>query len=111
MLPELPFYNELNIAKTSKAFKGYARSYNFELIDSKGPSVQLTVSKPSIKYLFKDLLNQIKGFRYQIILEVLLSKYKENRDIKFAPVYFNYSTKTVVGPKYSKTFQIFSISF
>ena len=26
MLRELPFYNELNISKTSKAFKGYARS-------------------------------------------------------------------------------------
>ena len=39
LLHELPFYDELNIVKTSKAFKGYARSYNIETIDSKDPSV------------------------------------------------------------------------
>ena len=39
MLHELPLYNELNIAKTSKTFKRYARSYSIEIIDSKDPSV------------------------------------------------------------------------
>ena len=51
MLCELPFYDELNIVKTSKAFKGYARSYCIELIDSKDPSIQLTISKASIEDL------------------------------------------------------------
>ena len=64
MLHELPFYDELNVVKTSKAFKGHARSYSIEIIDSKDPSVQLTISKPSIKDLFKDLLAEIKGFKY-----------------------------------------------
>ena len=50
--------------KTSKAFKRYARDYNIEAIDSKDPLVQLRVFKPSIKDLFKDLLNEIKGFKY-----------------------------------------------
>ena len=27
LIHELPFYNELNIVKISKAFRGYARSY------------------------------------------------------------------------------------
>ena len=35
MLRELPFYDESNIAKTSNAFKGYARSYSVEVIDFK----------------------------------------------------------------------------
>ena len=42
---------KLNV-KTSKAFKRYARSYSVEVIDSKNPSVQLMISRPS----FKDLL-------------------------------------------------------
>ena len=42
ILCELPFYNELNIVKISKAFKGYVRSYSIEIIDSNGLSVQLT---------------------------------------------------------------------
>ena len=37
-------------------------------------SVQLTINKPSIEDLFKDLLNEIKGFKFEITLKVLLSK-------------------------------------
>ena len=73
MLRELPFYDELNIVKASKTFKEYARSYSTEKIIE---SNQLTISKPSMKYLFKDLLDEIKGFNYQITLKVLLSKLK-----------------------------------
>ena len=32
MLSGLPFYDELNIVKTAKAFKKYARSYNIEIM-------------------------------------------------------------------------------
>ena len=53
-------------------------SYNIEIIDSKDPSVQLTASKQSTEVLFNDVLNEIKGFKHQIILKVLWSRYKEN---------------------------------
>ena len=46
-------------------------SYNIEIIDSKDPSVQLTASKQSTEVLFDDALNEIKGFKHQIILKVL----------------------------------------
>ena len=49
--------------------------------------------------MFKDLLTEIKGFKYQTTLKILLSKYKENTEREFAPVYFNSTTKTVIGPK------------
>ena len=63
--------------------------------------------KPSIKDLFKDLLKEIKGFKCQISLKVLLSKCKENTDREFGSLYFNSSSKTAIGPKYSldKSFQ------
>ena len=70
MRHELPFYHELSIEKLSKAFTKYVRSYRIELTDSKDPSVQLTASKSSIKDLFKDLLDEIKGFKYQITVKV-----------------------------------------
>ena len=63
MMRELSFYNELNIVKTAKTFKRYSRSYSIEIIDSEDPSFQLTVSKTSIKYMFKDLLDEIKGLK------------------------------------------------
>ena len=71
------FFNELSIVKISKAFTGYARSYGIEITDSKDPSVQLTISKPSIEDLLKDLLDGIGGFKYQITLKILLRKYKK----------------------------------
>ena len=50
--------------------------------------------------MFEDLLIEIKGFKYQTTLKVLLSKYKENTDREFAPVYFNFTCKTVIALKY-----------
>ena len=50
----------------------------------------------------------MKGFRYHITVKVLLSKYKINEDIEYAPVYFNSATKTVINSdKYDldKSFQ------
>ena len=96
LLQELPFYDELSIVKNSNAFSGYARNYKVEIVDKKDPLVQLEVSKSSIEDLFKDLLNEIKGFKYQITVAVLLSKIKTDGSIEYSPVYFNLATKTVI---------------
>ena len=45
--------------------------------------------------MFNNLLDELKGFRYQITVEFSLKKYKLNGEIKFRPVYFNSVTKTV----------------
>ena len=108
LLHELPLYDELSVIEISKAFKRYARSYKIEIIDSKDPLAQLEASKSSIEDLLKDLLNEMKGFKYQIIVTVLLSKHKVNGDTEYAPVYFNSATKTVINfDKYDldKSFQ------
>ena len=49
-------------------------SYKVEIIEKKDPIVQLEASKLSIKNLFNDLLNELKGFKYQITVEVLLKE-------------------------------------
>ena len=63
--------------------------YKVEIIEKKDPILQLEASKLSIKYLFNDLLNELKGFKYQITEEVLLKKFKHNGEIEFRPVYLN----------------------
>ena len=45
--------------------------------------------------MFKDLLDEIKRFEYQITGKVLLRNRKVNVDIELAPVYFDSTTKTV----------------
>ena len=71
-LAELPFYEQLNLIKTDQAFTGYAMSNKVEIIERKDPIVQLKASKSSIKDFFSDLLNETKGFKYQITVKVLL---------------------------------------
>ena len=50
--------------------------------------------------MFSGLLNETKGFKYQITVKVLLKKYKLNGEIEFAPVYFNSVTKTVINHRF-----------
>ena len=97
-LVELPFYEQLSVIKTDQAFKEYAMSYKVEIIEKKDPDVQLEASKLSIKDLLNDLLNETKGFKYQIPVKFLLKKYKFNGEIEFAPVYFN--SVTVINHRF-----------
>ena len=100
LLKRLPFYDELSIVKNKTAFSGYAQSYKIEIVDKKVVVVQLNATEISIKELFKDLLIELKGFKCQITLCVLLSKVKSSDLTEYSPVYFNSLTKTVVGDKF-----------
>ena len=100
LLKELPFYDELNIVKNETTFSGYAQSYKIEIVDKSDVVVQLKASKISITELFKDLLIELKGVKYQITLAVLLSKMKNSGEVEYSPVYFNSLTKPVVNNKF-----------
>ena len=75
-------------------------SYKVEIIERKDPIVQLKASKSNIKDLFSDILNETKGFKYQISVKVLLKRYNFSREIEFAPVYHNSSTETVINYRF-----------
>ena len=81
--------------KISKSFGQYARNYKVEIVDSTESLDLLESSKSSIK----DLLYEIKGFKYQITATSSLKKHKENEGIEVAPVYFDFITKTVINLK------------
>ena len=51
--------------------------------------------------MFSDLLNETKGFKYQITLKVMLKKYQPNGEIEFRPDYFNSAIKTVTNHRFS----------
>ena len=89
----------MSIIKNETAFSGYAQSYKIEIVDKRDVIVQLKVSELSIKKLLKDLLIELKGFKYQITLAVLLSKVKNNGEIEYSLVCFNSLTVTVLLSK------------
>ena len=47
-------------------------SFKVEIIEKKDPIIQLEASKWSIKNLLNNLLNELRGFKYQITVKVLL---------------------------------------
>ena len=75
-------------------------SYKVQIFERKDPIVQLKPSKLSIKNLFNDILNETKGFKYQITVKALLKKYKLDGEIEFRPVFFNSVTKTVINHRF-----------
>ena len=65
-------------------------SYKIEIIERKYQIVKLEASKLSIKDLLNDLLNEAKGFRYQITVKVLLkntSSIKKLNLLRFISIY------------------------
>ena len=115
---ELPFYNKPiekpvkplknidqlakrpSVINTDQALQRYAMSYKVEILERKDPIVQLEANKLIMKKLFSHPLNEIKGFKYQITIEVLLKKYKPNGEIEFRLVYFNSVTKTEINQRF-----------
>ena len=55
---------EPNIKKHSKALKNYARSYTVEVLNSKGLTNQLDITKPHVKNLLEELLAEMRSFKY-----------------------------------------------
>ena len=100
LLNEVPFYDSLNIKDISKAFKRYAKSFSIEIIDSRDPLLQLTASKLSIKDLIKDLLFEMKGFKYQITVNVTLIREKLNGEVEYSSVYVNSTTKVAINENF-----------
>ena len=97
LLNELPFYSSLGFKEVSEAFKRYAKSFNIEIINREDPLAQLYSSKSCIKDLFKVLLCEMKGFKYQVTMNATLRKQKINGDTKYANVYFNSFVKIVIN--------------
>ena len=62
-------------------------SNKVEIIEKKNPIVQLEASKSSIEDLLNDLLNETKGFKYQITVKVLFKKYKLYGEIVLKNIY------------------------
>ena len=86
----------MNIVKNKTAFSSYAQSCKIEIVDKRDVIVQLKASELSIK----NLLIELKGFKYHITFAVLLSKVKNIGEIEYSPVYFNSLTKPVINDNY-----------
>ena len=94
----VPKIKELNLTLT-----GHAKSYGIELQDSLNPLNHFTKTKALIKSHLKDLLKDMKGFKFIETLEVTFEK--ETIDSKtgkhvsiYKTAFFNSRAKTITKP-------------
>ena len=97
LMSKLPFYKDLSVEEISEAFKRHAKSYRVETVDKKDPMIQLYSNKGRIIELLRELLSEMKGFKYQITLFVTLKKSKLDGTVEYAAVYLNSFVKTVIN--------------
>ena len=60
----LPFFDDVGISRRERALRGYAESYNVEVMDTKSLDDSLFLAKKSINNFFRDLLEEKRGFKY-----------------------------------------------
>ena len=102
VLSKLSFYKSIleepHDTKYIKAFKNYTCRYSAEVLRFQNPTSQLNIAKPPFKNLLKDLLAEMKSFKFQITLGIILSKEIENDETKYSPpIYFSSNAKTVIN--------------
>ena len=100
LLRELPFYDDINISREERAFRGYAKTYKVKIINNKRLSDLLYVSKNSIKNLFDELLREKRGFKYVLSTKIILKKRINDNEHKYSTVYFNSLVKMVINRRY-----------
>ena len=77
--------NEKNvkITKREHAFKGYASTYNVEILNSFNPELQLKDTESAIKSKLIELLTQLKGFKFVTTLVLVFKKIESEDKTKY----------------------------
>ena len=68
-------YDSVGISRREHAHKYYAETYDVEVIDNKSLDDSLFLAKKSINDLFRDLLREKRGFKYNLVTIVTLKRW------------------------------------
>ena len=91
------------IKELNKAFKGHAKSYGIELLDNLNPLNHFTKTKTLVKSHLKNLLKDMKGFKFIETLEVMFEKdtidSKTGKRVSiYKTAFLNSKAKTLLRP-------------
>ena len=100
LLRELPFYDDINISRKERAFRGYDETCKVEITNNKNLSDSLSVSKNSMKSLFDELLREKRGFKYIRSVKITLKKRINDNEFDPKTFHFNSLIKTVINQRY-----------
>ena len=73
--------------KTTHAFKGYASTYNVEILNSFNPELQLKDAESAIKNKLKNLLSEFRGIKLVTTLMLVFKKTEKEDKTKYDTFY------------------------
>ena len=85
------------ITKQSLAYKGYASTYSFEILNSCNPKLQLKDTESAIKSKLVDLLPGLKGFKFVTTLVLEFKKIESGDKAIYSTFYLNSKAETITN--------------
>ena len=91
--------NEKNTKTTKRehAFKGYANTYNVEILNSFNPELQLKVTESAIKSNLIKMLAQLKGFKFKATLVLMFKKIESDDKTKYGNFYSSFKAEIIIN--------------
>ena len=93
------FERKKNIKTTKRdhAFKGYASTYNVEILSFFNPELQLKDTESLIKSKLIKLLTQLKGFKFVTTLVLVFQKIESRVRTKYANFYSSSKAEIIIN--------------
>ena len=85
------------MTKRKDAFKGYASTYNVEILNSFNPELQVEDTESAIKSNLKDFLTQLKSFTFVTTLALVFKKIESEDKTKYENFYSSSKAEIIIN--------------
>ena len=98
----LLFFDDVGISRKERAFRGYAETYNVEVMDTESLDDSLFLAKRSINDFLRDLLEEKRGFKYNLLAAITLKRWNNAINMyDIQNVYIRSNSMTVTNQRFN----------
>ena len=87
----------IKIAKQERALKGYASTYNVDILNYFKHELQLKDTESAIKSKLIDLLSELKGFKFVTTFVLVVKKIESEDKTKYDNFYSSSKTEIIIN--------------
>ena len=90
------FLKEKNV-KLTKREHAFSSSYNFEILNSYNPELQLKDTESATKNKLKQLMTELRGFKFVTTLVLVFKKVESEDKTKYGTFYSNSKAEIIIN--------------
>ena len=90
------YEKSIKIIKQEHAFKGYASTYNVEILNSINPELQLKDTDSAFKSMLIELLTRLRGFKFVTALVLASKKIESDSKTKYDNFYLSSKAEEII---------------